>query len=55
MSDKKTTIALIDDHILFREGLARIVNSFGEFEVTGAVDNGKQYISAVENGLRPIS
>lgn len=53
MSNKKTTIALIDDHVLFREGLARIINSFGMFEVIGAVGNGKLYTEAVEAGLSP--
>jgi len=50
MSNKKTTIALIDDHVLFREGLARIINSFGAFEVIGAAGNGRLYTEA---GLSP--
>jgi len=39
---KKIRVLLVDDHHLFREGLARILNSQKEFEVVGEATNGLQ-------------
>ena len=33
MYNAKTTVALTDDHILLRNGLANLINTFGEYEV----------------------
>jgi len=40
----KTTIALVDDHDLVREGIARLVESFGNFEIVGQAGDGQAAI-----------
>ena len=40
----KTKIALVDDHKLFREGLAELINGFSNYTVLLEADNGKQFI-----------
>lgn len=40
-----TTMLLIDDHPLFRRGLAEFFNSTGEFRVVGDASSGRQGIS----------
>jgi two-component system nitrate/nitrite response regulator NarL len=47
-----TTLLLIDDHPLFRRGLAEYFNSTGEFQVVGEASNGRQGIALAEQ-LRP--
>lgn len=39
--NNKIKVALVDDHILLRKGLAALVNSFDEFIVVFEADNGK--------------
>lgn len=41
--NRKTKIALIDDHVLLRNGLASVVNNFGEYEVLFEANNGKHF------------
>lgn len=48
----KTTIALADDHVLLRKGLASLVGDQG-FEVILEADNGKQLITEMERGVEP--
>lgn len=38
------TIALVDDHILLRSGLASVINNFDGFKIIQEADNGKQFI-----------
>ncbi|HZH95164.1 MAG TPA: response regulator transcription factor [Flavisolibacter sp.] len=40
----KLKVALVDDHKLFREGLAELVNGFSNYKVFLEADNGKQLI-----------
>lgn len=40
-TNKKTQVAIIDDHILLRTALARLVNSFEGYTVLLEADNGK--------------
>jgi len=40
-SNKKTQVAIIDDHILLRTALARLVNGFEGYAVLFEADNGK--------------
>lgn len=47
-----TTLLLIDDHPLFRRGLAEYFNSTGEFQVVGEASGGRQGIALAEQ-LRP--
>ncbi|MFM0740131.1 response regulator [Paraburkholderia xenovorans] len=47
-----TTLLLIDDHPLFRRGLAEYFNSTGEFQVVGEASSGRQGITLAEQ-LKP--
>jgi DNA-binding NarL/FixJ family response regulator len=46
-------IALVDDHILLRNGLAAVIKAFGEFHVLFEADNGKQFIQLLQNHETP--
>mgnify|MGYP000872938479 FL=1 len=52
-SNKKFKVILADDHILLRDALARLINSFDEFEVISVAGNGKELVTAVEAGNVP--
>jgi two-component system, NarL family, invasion response regulator UvrY len=43
----KTKVALADDHVLLRNGLAGVVNSFGDYEVIFEADNGKHFTEQI--------
>ena len=45
MQKNLTNIALIDDHILLRNGLAALINSFDGYKVLFEADHGKEFIS----------
>jgi two-component system invasion response regulator UvrY len=47
------TVALADDHILMREGLASLINSFSNYRVLFEADNGKQVVSKLQTDLLP--
>lgn len=46
-------LILADDHILLRDALANLINSFDEFRVIAAAGNGEEVKRAIENGNRP--
>ena len=48
-----TTVALIDDHVLLRNGLANLIESFGGYKVLFQADNGKQFIESLHKGIVP--
>lgn len=48
----KTRVLLVDDHSLFRDGLARILNSQIEFEVVGEATNGHEAVAEAQK-LKP--
>ncbi|MEW6286165.1 MAG: response regulator transcription factor [Chloroflexota bacterium] len=48
----KTRVLLVDDHALFRDGLARILNSQIDFEVAGEAKNGLEAIAEAQR-LQP--
>ncbi|MBN1177698.1 MAG: response regulator transcription factor, partial [Anaerolineae bacterium] len=45
-------ILLVDDHILFRKGLARLLDAQPDFEVVGEAENGYEAV-AQARALRP--
>ncbi len=49
---KKARILLVDDHELFREGVARIINSQPDMEVVGQADDGLEALTMADE-LRP--
>ena len=42
--DKKKKIILVDDHIVVRNGLKQVIESFGPYEVVTELDNGSSLI-----------
>lgn len=46
-------IALVDDHVLLRSGLASLISSFDGFDVVLEADHGKDFISQVEHKPKP--
>lgn len=49
----KLQIAMIDDHKLLRNGLAKIINEFDGFEVTIQASNGKEFIEQIATRRKP--
>lgn len=45
----KTRIVLADDHKLVREGIAHLLESFGEIEIVGQASDGQEAIKIVKN------
>ncbi len=41
-------VALVDDHILLRKGLANLIESFGNYHVLFQADNGQHFISQLD-------
>ena len=39
------TVVLVDDHVLLRNGLANLIESFGDYKVLFEADNGEHFIS----------
>jgi two-component system nitrate/nitrite response regulator NarL len=46
-----TTLLLVDDHLLFREGLRGIIEHWEDFEIVGEASNGKEALEAVRKTL----
>ena len=44
-------VALADDHVLLRNALASLINSFGDCKVIHESNNGKELIDHLQNGL----
>src|ERR1700754_381456 len=53
MDTNKPSVALVDDHVLLRNGLANIIRNFKSHEVLFEADNGKQCVAKLEAGLIP--
>lgn len=50
---QQATVALVDDHVLLRNGLASLVKSFGNFTVLFESNNGKHFIEQLIPGSLP--
>jgi two-component system invasion response regulator UvrY len=46
-------LLMVDDHILLRDALVRLINNFDEFTVIAAAGNGEEVVQIMENGCRP--
>jgi hypothetical protein len=53
MKNKKCKILLADDHVLLRDALSSLINSFEEFVVIKSVGNGRELMSAISEGHLP--
>ncbi len=52
MSDKKT-IAIVDDHAMFRKGLMALINLFPNYKVLFDAANGKDFINQINKNQIP--
>ncbi len=52
-NDHIIKVALADDHILLRNALAALIDSYGICKVTHLAANGKELIERIEQGSRP--
>ena len=53
MNSEKTKVALVDDHELMRNGLARIIERFEGYQVLFEADNGEDFIRQVSESEHP--
>jgi two-component system invasion response regulator UvrY len=49
---EKISISLVDDHVLFRNGIAQLVQNFSEYKVVNQSSNGKEFIEWIQAGNR---
>jgi DNA-binding NarL/FixJ family response regulator len=53
MNLSEKTVILVDDHLLLRDALANLINSFDEFKVIRTTSNGLDLIEVMEQGIQP--
>ncbi len=53
MTTLKTGVALVDDHVLLRNGLASLIRSFGRYEVLFEACGGKDLMRQIKTSRRP--
>ncbi|MDO6434237.1 response regulator transcription factor [Flavitalea sp. BT771] len=53
MNNLKPSVALVDDHVLLRNGLANLIRSFGEYSVLFEAGNGNDLIRQLKSRLLP--
>lgn len=53
MNESVSTIALLDDHILFRKGLTELINQIDGYQVIIEAGNGKEFFNLIENTNLP--
>jgi len=46
-------IVLVDDHVLLRNGLASLIESFGDYHVLFQADNGRDFVEALHSDNLP--
>lgn len=47
------TIALIDDHIIFRKSLAMLIDMLGNFKVISHFNNGREFVDSLDENNLP--
>ena len=52
ITNKSISVLLVDDHIMFREGLRSLLKMESDFELVGEAQNGRQAVALVKK-LRP--
>jgi DNA-binding NarL/FixJ family response regulator len=53
MKNTKTNVAVADDHVLLRRGLANLIRSLDEYDVAFEADNGKDFIEKLNAEMLP--
>ena len=51
--NKNATIALVDDHVLLRNGLAALINSFNDYTVLFEANHGRDFVSKLASAGVP--
>jgi DNA-binding NarL/FixJ family response regulator len=51
--EKNLKVALVDDHLLLRNALAGLIDSFGDCRVIHQSGNGKEITKAITDGVIP--
>lgn len=54
MENRKTSIIIVDDHKIFRDGLLLLLGNFDFVEVVGQAANGEEFLSLIENVVPDI-
>lgn len=50
---EKVSVAIVDDHRLFRNGIAELIGRFEGYQVISQSGNGKEFIQSIESGHIP--
>ena len=50
---EKVTVSIVDDHRLFREGIAELISHFEGYEVQSQFGGGQEFIDSVKKGKKP--
>ena len=53
MTEKNIKVLLVDDHLLIRDGLTFMLNSFDGYTVCGFAGSGLEVVNYLKNGLKP--
>ncbi|HLX90503.1 MAG TPA: response regulator transcription factor [Puia sp.] len=53
MSNEKTHVAVTDDHVLLRRGLADLIRNLDGYDIVFEADNGRDFIKKLENYPAP--
>ena len=53
IKNKNFNLILADDHIILRDALSNLINSFAEFTVMATADNGRDMIDKITGGSDP--
>jgi DNA-binding NarL/FixJ family response regulator len=49
----KTRVAVVDDHVLLRNGLTNLIQSFEQYEIVFEANNGKDFIEKMKDNTPP--
>ncbi len=53
INEKACKVLLADDHVLLRDALATLINSFEECNIVAVASNGKELVKIIETGIKP--
>ncbi len=53
MTTNKINVSLVDDHVLLREALVNLVNTFDEFKVIASLNSGYELVNSLSDSIRP--
>jgi DNA-binding NarL/FixJ family response regulator len=50
---EKTTVSIVDDHRLFREGIAELIGRFDGYKILNQFSGGQEFINSLKSGVMP--